>query len=114
MIGGTMSNRYMAILFLLAGCQLLGSSSHSGELPQLEKAPHVIISDWHIGTTMWQLAVLRAIGVPVDVYTRSGHRRYALDDPSFKEDPLFINIGTWSEEKVRQEIAKNNQWPHLT
>lgn len=78
------------------------------------EGPKVIISDWHIGTTMWQVAVLKAIGVPVEAYSLSGHKRYASGDPFFREDPLFINLGAWPEEKVHEEFAKNCRWSHLT
>jgi hypothetical protein len=93
------------LLFLLA-CSELNSNFKEG--------PEVVISDWHIGTTMWQVAVLKAIGVPVEAYSLSGHRRYVSDDPSFCEDPLFVNLGAWPEEKVREEFAKKRQWSHLT
>lgn len=76
----------------------------------IEEKPHVIISDWHIGTTLWQVAVLKAIGVPVEAYTRSGHKRYAADNPAFKEHPLFDNLGSWPQEKVREEFMKNQHW----
>lgn len=103
------------ILSLFLVCtELVGYSSYSVELPQIEEGPEVIISDWHIGTTMWQVAVLKAIGVPVEAYSLSGHRRYAAGDPSFREDPLFVNLGSWSEEKVREEFMKNHRWDHLT
>jgi hypothetical protein len=80
----------------------------------IKEGPSVIVSDWHIGTTMWQLAVLKAIGVPVEAYTRSGHRRYASDDPSYREDSLFTNIASWSVETVREEFAKNPRWSDLS
>ena len=98
------------ILLLLIACsELFSNSPHSNE-----KGPEVIVSDWHIGTTMWQVAVLNAIGVPVEAYSLSGHRRYASGNPSFREDPLFVNIGSWSEEKVRQEFTKNCRWSNVT
>lgn len=77
------------------------------------QGPQVIISDWHIGTTMWQVSVLKAIGIPVEAYSLSGHRRYASHDPLFREDPLFTNIGSWPLEKVRQEFNNNNRWSNL-
>ncbi len=94
------------LLFLLAFL--------TGESSQLDERPAVIVSDWHIGTTMWQVAVLKAIGVPVEAYTNSGHRRYVSGDPSFREDPLFVNIGSWPEEKVQEEFTKNPRWDNLT
>jgi len=93
-------------LFLLAYSKVF--SFHA------EGKPQAIISDWHIGTTMWQAAVLKAIGVSVESYSLSGHRRYASGDPSFREEPLFVNLGSWSEEKVHEEFAKNPRWSHLT
>lgn len=93
---------------VLPACSLMFSNgAHSCE-------PQVIISDWHIGTTLWQVAVLKAIGVPVEAYSLSGHRRYAAGDPSFREDPLFTSIGSWSQEKVHEEFFKNPRWSHLT
>lgn len=105
MKSGTMSKRFI-LLCVLACSGLLSNSS--------EKGPEVIISDWHIGTTMWQIAVLKAIGVPVEAYSLSGHQRYVAGDPSFRQDPLFTHIGGWSEEKVREEFAKNPRWDNLT
>lgn len=96
-------SKFFILFFLLACSELLS-----------QEGPNVIISDWHIGTTMWQVAVLKAIGVPVEAYSLSGHRRYVSGDSSFCEDPLFTNIGSWSEEKVRQEFKNNPRWSHLT
>lgn len=102
------------LLFLLTCSKLLSNSPQLGVPPEFKDGPEIIISDWHIGTTMWQLAVLKSIGMPVEAYSLSGHRRYALDNPSFHENPLFVNLGSWSEEKVREEFAKNNRWSRLT
>jgi hypothetical protein len=93
-------------------CALLLACARLISAPDSEK-PEAIVSDWHIGTTMWQVAVLKAIGVPVEAYSLSGHRRYVSGDPSFREDPLFENLGPWSEEKVREEFAKNPRWSNL-
>lgn len=92
---------------LLSGTFLAGIALHNN-------CPQVIVSDWHIGTTMWQVAVLKKIGVPVEAYSLSGHRRYVSGDPSFREEPLFINLGTLSEEKVREEFIKNPRWASVT
>jgi hypothetical protein len=75
--------------------------------------PEVIVSDWHIGTTMWQVASCKAIEVPVAAYTLSGHKRYAAGDALFREDPLFTNMGSWPIEQVREEFAKNENWSNL-
>jgi hypothetical protein len=117
-----MSKSYMAlfirskffILFLLLSSALFSDSSQLSESLQFKERPIVIISDWHIGATMWQVAVLRAIGIPVEAYSLSGHRRYAGDDPAFREDPLFVNLGPWSQEKVREEFTKNCRWSNLS
>lgn len=109
-----MFKRCMTISFLLACFELLSNSSHSCEPPQFKEGPDVIVSDWHIGTTMWQVAVLKAIGVPVEAYSLSGHRRYVSGDPSFREDPLFVNLGSWPEEKIRQEFTKNSRLSRVT
>lgn len=111
-VGGNISERFMTMLirskiFILLVLITYYNSSLLSELP------HVIISDWHIGTTMWQVAVLKAIGVPVEAYTRSGHNRYASGDPTFREDPLFTNLGTWSQEKIREDFMKNPRWADL-
>lgn len=100
-----MRRPYYFLVMLLSCAQLLSSQ---------EAKPEVIISDWHIGTTLWQLAALEAIGVPAEAYSLSGHRRYAGNHPSFREDPLFVNIGSWPEEKVHEDFFKNPHWAHLT
>jgi hypothetical protein len=92
---------------------LFSLNSSNFSCSQLIQKPSVIISDWHIGTTMWQMAVLKAIGVPVEAYSLSGHGRYAAGDPYFREDALFTNIGTWQQEKVREEFMKNDRWSNL-
>lgn len=104
---------FFLLSLVVVCCELLPISAHSSQQDRLEKGPEVIISDWHIGTTMWQVAVLKAIGVPVEAYSLSGHRRYVAGDPSFLEDPLFVNLGGWSEEKVHEEFTKNPRWPSL-
>lgn len=109
-----MRSNFYILLFLLASSELLNSSSLLIEPPQLEEGPKVIISDWHIGTTMWQVAVLKAIGVSAEAYSLSGHGRYVSSDPSFRKDPLFINLGSWTQEKVREEFIKDVRWSHLT
>lgn len=106
-----MSKNYIKI-FNISKCFVLFFLLTLSELISQE-GPDVVISDWHIGTTMWQVAVLKTIGVPVEAYTLSGHRRYASDDPSFREDPLFTNLSSWSEEKVREEFKKNSLWSNL-
>jgi len=106
-------------IFLILGLFLSGFSwqnhpilAHPSKL--LEPSPQVIISDWHIGTTLWQVAVLKALGVPVEAYSLSGHRRYAAGDPSFREDPLFLHLPEWSEATVHQEFFKNPRWAQVT
>lgn len=117
-----MCKKFMTILvrskpfilsLVMSGFQLFSNVSHAYNPLRFDATPEVIISDWHIGTTMWQVAVLKSIGVPVEAYTRSGHSRYVDGDPFFREDPLFINIGGWSEEKVHEEFIKNNRWSCL-
>lgn len=102
----------LLIFLLVMTCSELLSTATSRSR-QLQK-PAVVVSDWHIGTTVWQVAVLKAIGVPVEAYSLSGHQRYAAGDPSFRQDPLFTNMGSWPEKKVREEFAKNAHWSHLT
>lgn len=107
-------SRFFVLCLLFAYSELRGNSSYLCELPQFEEGPNVIISDFHIGTTMWQLAVLKAIGVSVEAYSLSDHQRYVSGDSSFRKDPLFVNIGSWSEEKVREEFRKNHRWSNVT
>lgn len=95
------------LLFLVTFAELLSNSSRLHAASETKKNPEVIISDFHIGTTMWQVAVLKAIGVPVEAYSLSGHKRYVAGDPFFREDPLFTNLGSWSKEKVHEEFMKN-------
>lgn len=104
------STRLLFLFFLLSFLKLV----HSSETERIEEGPEIIISDYHVGTAMWQAAVLKAVGIPAEVYSLSGHRRYAADNPSFLEDPLFLHMGSWPEEKVREEFMKNPRWSHLT
>jgi hypothetical protein len=106
--------RRVRILIRLKLFIMLSLVCFGTEALQLEEGPSVIVSDRHIGTSMWQVAVIKAIGVPIEAYSLSDHQRYVSGDPSFREDPLFINLATWSEERIGKEFTENRRWSHLT
>ncbi len=105
-------SRIFILFFLFAYSGLLAKASQHKLQPG--GGPSVIISDLHIGTTMWQAAVLKAIGVSVEAYSLSKHTHYVANDPLFRKDPLFTNFEVWSKEKVHKEFVKNKRWSHLT
>jgi len=107
-------SKIFILLFLLATCSKVFSNVHKTESSVGEHTPMVIISDWHIGTTMWQVAVLKAIGIPVEAYSLSGHRRYATGDPCFREEPLFTNLASLPEEQICQEFIRNPRLTQIT
>ncbi len=108
-----MRAKQFILSFFLACAELLSAHSNSSELLKIKEGPEVIISDWHIGTTMWQVAVLKAIGIPVEAYSLSGHRRYVSGDRSFQEDPLFLKLSEWDQKKIGEEFNKNPHWGRL-
>jgi hypothetical protein len=102
------------ILFCLFICLELLTKSSQHKTWESEHGPNVIISDLHVGTTSWQIAVLNAIGCSVEAYSLSKHTHYVAGNSLFLKDSLFVNIGLWSKEKVCKEFIKNKRWAHLT
>jgi hypothetical protein len=70
-----------------------------------ETTPTLIVSDMHIGTTMWQTALLRSIGVDAEARTLSKHAQYA-SSKTVTSDAFFLNLAEWSEAQVREEFAR--------
>ena len=68
--------------------------------------PSLIISDMHIGTTMWQAAILRSLGISAEARTLSAHAKYASSD-AIGRDKFFMNIAEWPADRVREEFAWN-------
>ena len=68
--------------------------------------PSLIISDMHIGTTMWQTAILRSLGISAEARTLSAHAKYASSD-AIGRDIFFMNIAEWPADRVREEFAWN-------
>ena len=69
-----------------------------------ETTPTLIISDKHIGTTMWQTALLRSIGVDAEARTLSKHAQYAADD-SVGRDAFFLRLAEWPAHQVQAEFS---------
>ncbi len=69
-----------------------------------ETTPTLIVSDMHIGTTMWQTALLRSVGVDAEARTLSKHAQYAASE-TVSRDAFFLNLAEWSEAQVREEFA---------
>ena len=67
--------------------------------------PTLVVSDMHIGTTMWQTALLRSIGVDAEARTLSSHAQYA-ESKSIGRDAFFFKLAEWSEEQARAEFIK--------
>jgi hypothetical protein len=63
----------------------------------------IIISDCHIGTTMWQKAMLEKLGHNVIVKTLSNHSMYLNDA---KKDPFFENIKNCHEDTIIKEFSE--------
>lgn len=63
----------------------------------------IIISDCHIGTTMWQKAMLEQLGHNVIVKTLSNHSLY-LDNS--KKDPFFENIRSIHKDIVKKVFTE--------
>ena len=65
----------------------------------------IIISDYHIGTTMWQKAMLECLGHSVIIKTLSSHAHY-LDNKTIFIDDFFKNIGNLNKEQVEYEFNR--------
>lgn len=77
-----------------------------------ETNPPVIISDMHIGTTMWQTAILRSLGIDAQARTLSAHAKYATSE-AIGRDAFFMNIAEWPAERVREEFARHPELREL-
>jgi hypothetical protein len=70
-----------------------------------ETTPTLVVSDMHIGTTMWQTALLRSIGVDAEARTLSNHAQYAANE-SIGRDAFFFKLAEWSEAQACAEFIK--------
>ena len=70
-----------------------------------ETTPTLVVSDTHIGTTMWQTALLRSIGVDAEARTLSNHAQYAANE-SIGRDAFFLKLAEWSEAQACAEFIK--------
>jgi hypothetical protein len=70
-----------------------------------ETTPTLVVSDMHIGTTMWQTALLRSIGVDAEARTLSNHAQYATNQ-SIGRDAFFLKLAEWSEAQACAEFIK--------
>lgn len=77
-----------------------------------ETSPVLVVSDMHIGTTMWQLAMLRSVGVEAEARTLSAHARYA---PSgmVVDDEFFAGLAAMTTAEVRAEFAARSDLGRL-
>jgi len=69
-----------------------------------EATPTLIVSDMHIGTTMWQTAILRSLGINAEARTLSAHAKYASSE-AIGRDNFFMNIAQWPPARVHEEFA---------
>lgn len=81
-------------------------SYFSGKTQPEAHGAQVIISDAHIGTSMWQAAVLARIGVRVRIETLSDHAHYAQGVNVFSS-PLFKELANMPTEAVRLQFARH-------
>lgn len=78
-----------------------GASPASG----VENPAQVLISDAHIGTSMWQAAVLARLNVSVRIETLSDHAHYARGLPVFST-PLFKELSDSPTDTVRRDYSR--------
>lgn len=72
----------------------------------------IIISDNHIGTTLWQKAILEKLGYTVIIQTLSYHKHYI--DSTIVTDDFFINIHNYNKEQVENIFKeKYNDVTHV-
>lgn len=72
----------------------------------------IIISDSHIGTTLWQKAILERLGYTVIVETLSKHNHYL--DSKLKTNNFFINIEKYDKITVENFFNENyNDVTHI-
>jgi hypothetical protein len=72
----------------------------------------IIISDCHVGTTLWQKAILEQLGHTVIVQTLSSHKHY-IDD-NIITDNFFYNIQNYSKEYIEHIFKeKYNDVTHI-
>ena len=77
-----------------------------GRWRRRETNPTVIVSDMHIGTTMWQTAILRSLGISAEARTLSEHARYASSG-AISRDKFFIDIAERSADRVREDFTRH-------
>lgn len=77
-----------------------------------KRRPSVVISDKHIGTSMWQASVLEKIGVETEVHTLSKHSHY-VNSPAFGSASLFRKIGKRSPEQTGRRLSSGRKWSKL-
>jgi hypothetical protein len=70
-----------------------------------ETTPTMIVSDKHIGTTMWQTAMMRSIGVDAEARTLSKHAQYAASE-TIGSDAFFLNLADWTIDQARTEFSR--------
>jgi len=75
--------------------------------------PFVVISDFHIGTSRWQYAMLQKIGVKAKISTLSSHRHY-LAHEDVLDSILFRNLSWLPQRLVRILFWLNPQTRTIT
>ncbi len=74
---------------------------------------HVLISDAHIGTTMWQHALLSQLGVQVSVATLSKHGHYAPAGMLY-EAPWLRHLKWWPRTVIAKRLGQDPILNHVT
>jgi hypothetical protein len=74
--------------------------------------PSIVISDKHIGTSMWQAATLKSLGIITEAHTLSQHLRYA-QSKDFGKASLFMNLAELTHAQVRKRFSSQKKWAQL-
>ena len=72
-----------------------------------------LISDMHIGTTMWQSAMLRAAGIPTAVHSLSSHSHY-INEPELIRAPFLDEINSNTDAEIASSIVKTSALDGIT
>ena len=70
--------------------------------------PEAIVSDSHIGTSMWQASMLKLLGIETEIHSLSNHAHYAGHEATAC-NRLFKNIEALSRTRVHSEFMKSSE-----
>jgi hypothetical protein len=82
------------------------------EILSSNSTPSIVISDKHIGTSMWQAATLKSLGITTEVHSLSQHLHYA-QSKGFGRASLFIRIAKLTNSQVVKKFSSQKKWAKL-